>query len=110
MKDLQVYVGTFVKTNDGQHFGMIDAVYTDERLGFVWSDKDSWTGELVKEDNISICESGTDIERAVVSASTYFEREKVSLECRIERKIKGDDSTKLRALLSDCEYWLSRLS
>lgn len=42
MEDLEVYVGLSIKV--GNVYGICDEV-CGNRLGFVWSDKDSWTGQ-----------------------------------------------------------------
>ena len=107
MEDLEVYVGLGVKV--GNVYGIIDEI-CGSRLGFVWSDKDSWTGQLVDANDVTICESEDDCERGRLSALHYFEREVKSLQSRINMGRKQDDLTTLVNMLSRCEYWLSRLS
>ena len=107
MKDLEVYVGLSIKV--GNVYGVCDEV-CGSRLGFVWSDKDSWTGELVDANDVTICETEEDCERGRLSALHYFEREAVDLRCRINMKRKTDDAEELSRLLSRCENWLARLS
>jgi len=107
MKDLQVYVGLCIKV--GNVYGVCDEI-CGSRLGFVWSDKDSWTGELVDENDVTICDNEEECERGRLSALHYFEREVKSLQSRIEMKHKLDDLATLTKELSRCKYWLSRLS
>lgn len=108
-KDLEVYVGQSIKV--GNVFGVCDEVCGD-RLGFVWSDKDSWTGQLVDEKNVTICETEDDCKRGRLSALRYFEREAESLRSRIKAKLKQDkdNAEMLREMLTHCMRWLSRLS
>lgn len=105
-KGLEQYIGMFVKV--GIHYGMIDDVHGD-RLGFVWSDKDSWTGELVRQNIIDKCVSDSDIKKAERSARTYFEREVASLRARIKRGYEFDDQKMLRERVDLCESWLKWL-
>jgi len=105
-KGLEQYIGMFVKV--GIHYGMIDDVHGD-RLGFVWSDKDSWTGELVRQNIIDKCVSDSDIKKAERSARTYFEREVASLRARIKRGYEFDDQKMLRERVDQCEAWLKWL-
>ena len=107
MKDLEVYVGLSIKV--GNVYGICDEV-CGNRLGFVWSDKDSWTGELVDAKDVTICETENDCERGRLSALHYFESEIESLQSRINVGRKTDNLTTLVNELSRCEYWLSRLS
>ena len=107
MEDLQVYVGLSIKV--GNVFGVCDEV-CGSRLGFVWSDKDSWTGQLVDAKDVTICETDDDCERCRLSALHYFESEAESLQSRINAGRKTDNLTTLVNELSRCEYWLSRLS
>lgn len=107
MKDLEVYVGLSVKA--GNVYGICDEV-CGNRLGFVWSDENSWTGQLVDANKVTICETEEDCERGRLSALHYFEREAKSLQSRINMGRKQDDLTTLVNMLSRCEYWLSRLS
>lgn len=107
MKDLEVYAGLSIKV--GNVYGICDEVCGD-RLGFVWSDKNSWTGQLVDANDVTICETENDCERGRLSALHYFEREVKSLQSRINAGRKTDDLTTLVNELSRCEYWLSRLS
>ena len=107
MKDLGVYVGLSIKV--GNVYGVCDEI-CGGCLGFVWSDKDSWTGQLVDANDVTICETEDDCERGRLSALHYFERESESLQSRINMGRKQDDLTTLVNELSRCEYWLSRLS
>ena len=107
MEDLEVYVGLSI--NVGNVYGICDEVCGD-RLGFVWSDKDSWTGQLVDANNVTICESEDDCERGRLSALHYFEREEKSLQSRIKAKIKQDNAETLRKMHTHCMRWLGRLS
>jgi len=106
MKDLEVYVGLSIKVGDV--YGVCDEV-CGNRLGFVWSDKDSWTGQLVDANEVTICETEEDCEHGRLSALHYFEREVESLMTRICAGRKQDDLTTLVNQLSHCEYWLNRL-
>ena len=107
MQDLEVYVGLSIKV--GNVYGICDEV-CGNRLGFVWSDKDSWTGKLVDANYVTICETEDDCECGRLSALHYFERGEKSLQSRINMGRKQDDLTTLVNELSRCEYWLSRLS
>jgi hypothetical protein len=90
-------------------YGVCDEV-CGGRLGFVWSDKDSWTGQIVDANDATICDSEDECEQCRLSALHYFEREVKSLRARINMGRKQDDLTTLVNELSRCEYWLSRLS
>lgn len=105
-KGLEQYLGMFVKV--GIHYGMIDDVHGD-RLGFVWSDKDSWTGELVRPNYVEKCVSDSDIKKAERSARAYFEREVASLRARIKRGYEFDDQKMLRERVDLYESWLKWL-
>ena len=106
-EDLETFVSCYIKV--GNKYGMIDSVH-GSRFGFVWSDKDSWTGQLVDAKDVTICETEDDFERGRLSALHYFEREVKSLQSRINMGRKQDDLTTLVDELSRCEYWLARLS
>ena len=107
MEDLQVYVGLSIKV--GNVFGVCDEI-CGNRLGFVWSDENSWTGQLVDAKDVTICESEDDCERGRLSALHYFEREVKSLQSRIKAKIKQDNAETLRKMHEHCMRWLCRLS
>jgi hypothetical protein len=107
MEDLQVYVGLSIKV--GNVYGVCDEV-CGNRLGFVWSDKDSWTGQLVDAKDVTICETEDDCEQGRLSALHYFEREEKSLQARISAGYKQDDSETLRKMHAHCMRWLGRLS
>lgn len=107
MEDLQVYVGLSIKV--GNVYGICDEV-CGSRLGFVWSDKDSWTGQVVDANNVTICETEDDCERGRLSALHYFEREEKSLQSRIKAKLKQDNAETLRKMHEHCMRWLGRLS
>lgn len=102
--DLQKYVGQFVMHKG--HLGMIDDVHGN-RLGFVWSDKDSWTGQLVDVTSVTVV---TDSAAAKESALVYFQRETSGLKNRIGRNYSFDDQGKLNAMLAHCETWLRKLA
>lgn len=99
-------VGQFARRGDD--FGMIDAVHGD-RLGFVWSGKDSWTAELVDEDEVTICESDEDCSRALNSAREYFSRERDSIRGRMAMQYKQDNKEVLQEMMKHCETWLKSL-
>ena len=104
------YVGKFVKAN-GHHgtcYGMIDNEY-GSRLGFIWSDKDSWTGELVDVDKVEVLTSADDITKARLSAKNYLLRERASLKARIARKLAIDNQQTLGELLDFVVGWINRL-
>jgi hypothetical protein len=107
MEDLEVYVGLSIKV--GNVYVICDEV-CGNRLGFVWSDKDSWAGQMIDAKDVTICETEEDCERGRLSALHYFEREAESLQARINMGRKTDNLTTLVNELSRCEYWLSRLS
>lgn len=99
---LQKYVGKFASV-DG-HYGMVDDVHGN-KLGFVWSNKDSWTAELVSADDIELCESEENIKKARNSAKCYFNREETSLRSRIRMKYRIDNETELKNMLSYIVGW-----
>lgn len=100
------YVGKFVKF--GKNYGMIDNVY-GTRLGFIWSDKDSWTGELVDVDKVEVLTSTEDIAKARLSAKNHLLRERASLKARIARKLAIDNQQTLNELLEFVVGWINRL-
>ena len=104
--EIKDYVGKFVKV--GNNYGMIDNVY-GTRLGFIWSDKDSWTGELVDVDKVEVLTSTEDIAKARLSAKNYLLRERASLKARIARKLAIDNQQTLGELLDFVVGWISRL-
>jgi len=104
--ELNEYVGKFASV-DGHH-GMIDAVY-GSRLGFIWSDKDSWTGELVDADKVEVLTRQEDIAKARLSAKNYLLRERASLKARIARKLSIDNQKVLNELLEFVVGWINRL-
>lgn len=106
-EDLETFVACYIKV--GNNYGMIDSVH-GERFGFVWSNKDSWTGQLVDAKDVILLDNKDDFETARLSALHYFEREVKSLQARINMGRKQDDLTTLVNMLSRCEYWLGRLS
>lgn len=106
---LQPYVGAFVVTSDGL-YGMIDAAYDNNRLGFVHAEKGSWTGELIDASKIkTVSPTTVDGAKAFRSAHEYFSRERDSLRWRIEKRLSIDDPVRLKTLLSHCETWLRKL-
>lgn len=100
------YVGKFVKVD--KNYGMIDNVY-GTRLGFIWSDKDSWTGELVDVDKVEILTSTEDVAKARLSAKNHLLRERASLKARIAQKLKMDSQQRLGELLDFVVGWINRL-
>lgn len=107
MEDLEVFVGLSIKV--GNVYGVCDEV-CGSRLGFVWSDKNSWTGELVDAQKVTICETEEECEQGRLSALHYFEREEKSLQARIKMNLKLDDAETLRKMHTHCMQWLGRLS
>ena len=104
--DVKDYVGQFVKV--GEHYGMIDNVY-GTRLGFIWSDSDSWTGELVDVKDVMHLAKQEDIAKARLSAKTYLLRERAALKARIARKLSMDNPAALQEMLDFVLGWISRL-
>lgn len=104
--EIQEYVGKFVKV--GNTYGMIDAVY-GSRLGYIWSDKDSWTGQLVDADKVEVLSRQEDITKARLSAKNYLLRERASLKARIARKLAIDNQQVLNELLEFVVGWINRL-
>ena len=107
MNDLDKFVGLFVRREN--NLGMIDAVHGN-RLGFVWSDKTSWTAELVDEDEVTICESNEDCSTALNSARQYYSRETDSLRNRLRLHLPQDCAESLQSMLSRCEFWNNKLN
>lgn len=106
MTGLESYVGQFIR--HGNDLGVIDEI-CGNKLGFVWSDKTSWTGQLVCKEDVTLCETEEDCSAALNSAREYFAREADSLRNRIKQNIKTDDSALLAKLLRHCENWIDRL-
>jgi len=104
--EIQEYVGKFVKV--GNTYGMIDAVY-GSRLGYIWSDKDSWTGQLVDADKVEVLSKQEDVAKARLSAKNYLLRERASLKARIAQKLKVDNRQRLNELLEFVIGWINRL-
>ena len=100
------YVGKFVKV--GKNYGMIDNVY-GTRLGFIWSDKDSWTGEIVDVSNVEVLTKADDVAKARLSAKNHLLRERASLKARIAQKLKMDSQQRLSELLDFVVGWINRL-
>jgi hypothetical protein len=100
------YVGKFVRV--GKSYGMVDNVY-GTRLGFIWSDKDSWTGELVDVENVEVLTKQDDVAKARLSAKSYLLRERASLKARIARKLTTDNQQTLGELLDFVVGWINRL-
>ena len=100
------YVGKFVRV--AGHFGMSDNVY-GSRLGFIWSDKDSWTGEIVDVTSVEIMKDANDIIKSRLSAKNYLLRERAALKARIARKLAIDNQQTLGELLDFVVGWISRL-
>ena len=100
------YVGKFVKVD--KNYGMVDNVY-GTRLGFICSDKDSWTGELVDVDKVEVLTSTEDIAKARLSAKNHLLRERASLKSRIARKLTTDNQQTLGELLDFVVGWINRL-
>ena len=100
------FVGKFVRV--GKNYGMIDNVYGN-RLGFIWSDKDSWTGELVDVDNVEVLTKQDDVAKARLSAKSYLLRERAALKARIARKLAVDNQQTLGELLDFVVGWINRL-
>ena len=100
------YVGKFVKV--GKNYGMIDNVY-GTRLGFIWSDKDSWTGELVDVDKVEVLTKQDDVAKARLSTKSYLLRERAALKARIARKLAIDNQQTLGELLDFVVGWINRL-
>ena len=103
--EIQEYVGKFAKV-DG-HYGMVDNMY-GTRLGFIWSDKDSWTGQLVDVDKVDVLSKQEDIAKARLSAKNYLLRERASLKARIARKLAIDNQQTLNELLEFVVGWINR--
>jgi hypothetical protein len=87
---------------------MVDNVY-GTRLGFIWSDKDSWTGQLVDVDKVEVLSKQEDIAKARLSAKNYLLRERASLKARIARKLAIDNQQTLNELLEFVVGWINRL-
>ena len=104
--EIQEYVGKFVKV--GNTYGMIDAVY-GSRLGYIWSDKDSWTGQLIDADKVEVLSRQEDITKARLSAKNHLLRERASLKARIAQKLKVDNQQRLNELLEFVIGWINRL-
>ena len=100
------YVGKYVRV--AGHYGMIDGIY-GSRLGFIWSDKDSWTGELVDVEKVEVLTSADDVAKARLSAKNNLLRERANLKARIAQKLKIDNQQKLNELLDFVVAWLARL-
>lgn len=100
-------IGKFVRV--GNHVGMIDSDF-GSKLGFIWSDKDSWTGELVSSEDIKVLTKQEEITDARRSAKNYLLRERASLKWRIERKLKADNQVVLSEMMNFIVGWLNKLA
>lgn len=106
-EDLQYMVGLFVKV--GKNYGLIDAVH-GSRLGFIWSDATSWTGELVDLGECEVLNTKADIDKAMASAKGYLEREHASISARMAHKYQFDNQQVLANHLWHIEQWQEKLS
>lgn len=104
--EINEYVGKFAKVCG--HYGMIDNVY-GTRLGFIWSDKDSWTGEIVDVEKVELLTKSDDVAKARLSTKNHLLRERASLKARISRKLKEDNQQLLQELLDFVSAWIARL-
>lgn len=104
--EINDYVGKFVKV--GEHYGMISNK-AGNRLVFIWSGKEDWTGSLVEVEETEVLKSTDDIQKARLSAKNYLLRERASLKARIAMKLKNDDMVMLNELLDFVVGWISRL-
>ena len=100
--ELMKYVGVFASVKG--RFGMIDAVHGN-MLGFVWSNKDSWTQELVSVDDVVVCNDEESKRKAHNSAKCFLNREETSLRSRIRMKYKIDNENELKDMLSYIVRW-----
>lgn len=108
--DLQQYVGRFAKVEN--HYGLIDETFegVNNCFGFVWSTKDSWTGQLVHVRDVQFLDDEEDKEKAKKSAVNYFQNELESDKKRLEKETDVENITRLVNLISYCEFWLARLT
>lgn len=106
MDNINEMIGKFAKV--GNTYGMVDNVY-GTRLGFIWSDKDSWTGQLVDADKVEVLTKQEDVVKARLSAKNYLLRERASLKARIARKLATDNQQTLNELLEFIVGWINRL-
>ena len=100
------FVGKFVRV--GEHLGLVDTDF-GSRVGFIWSDKDSWTGELVEKSSVEVLTKQDEITAARKSAKNYLLRERASLKSRIQRKLKDDNQAALAEMLDFIVGWLNRV-
>jgi len=110
VSELQQYAGTFAKV--GNNYGLIDAVYDFKNncLGFVFADKDAWTGRLVDVADVEVLTTKEDKEKAKKSAVDYFQNELESDKRRLKKETDVENITRLVNLISYCEFWLARLT
>lgn len=103
---LAVWVGVFVKVGDT--YGMIDDVHGN-KLGYVHCEKDTWTGELVDEQDCVALTNGDDLKRAQDSAREYLNREIDSITRRIARNYPIDNKATLQSMLAHVTNWRNRM-
>ena len=109
--NIENVVGTFVKV-DGR-FAMIDSIHKFGdciRFGVVYSDKNSWTSEIVMKDvEILPCATEEEMNAAWQSAHDYYEREIDSIKGRMAMKYEQDSRMTLETLLADAEHMMQYL-
>ena len=103
---LAVWVGVFVKV--GNTYGMIDDVHGN-KLGYIHCEGETWTGQLVDEQDCVALTNGDDLKRAQDSARGYLDREIESIEMRIARKYPFDCQETLRRMLAHVMNWRNRM-
>lgn len=106
-------IGSFAKHTD-EHgavtYGVVDSIFDDGlRVGFVHSDKNTWTSELVWAEDITPCTEANEIEKARTSAACYYRNEAEDIRARIARHYEIDDEQKLAEMLAECESWTTFL-
>ena len=103
---LAVWVGVFVKV--GNTYGMIDDVH-GERLGYLHCEKDTWTSELVDEQDCVALTNGDDLKRAKDSTRGYLDRQIASLTRRIARNYPIDNKATLQSMLAHVANWRNKI-
>lgn len=101
-------VGMFVEVNG--EFGMVDGFYPnnpgDKKYGFVTSTKDTWTGRMVRKEDIK--ELGN-TERARAASQQYYIWEADHLRRRLAMNFAGDNRELIKARLGECEAWEEKI-
>ena len=103
---LAAWVGKFVKV--GKTYGLIDDVHGN-KLGYIHCEGETWTGQLVDEQDCVALTNGDDLKLAQDSARGYLDYEIDSLTRRIARNYPMDSKATLNSMLAHVTNWRNRM-